>query len=113
MKQIQVTGHLGKDAEVLKKEKSKEYFTLFFSVAHTEKFKDASGKEISKTEWFSCFKRYKKEPNKILEILKKGTKVFVSGKPSFNIVNNNQGVYINVNIDVNEIDFMTKSDDND
>ena len=110
MKNLSITGHLGKDAEIVET-KNKDYFTVMFSIAHTEKYTNKENEEVEKTDWFTCFKRYKKDPKKVLEILKKGVKVFVDGKPSFGL-NTSQGggVFVSVTLDVNNLDFMTKKD---
>ena len=67
-------------------------------------------KEIETTDWISCFKRYKKNPNKVLDYLKKGTKVYVDGKPNFGLnTSASGGVFININLDVHNLDFTPKS----
>lgn len=109
MKKISITGHLGNDSKIVES-KEKDFTTIHFSVAHTEKYLDKDSKEQENTDWFTCFKRYRKDPEKVLDILKKGTKVYVDGKPSFGLQTfaNGQGVYPSITINVNNLDFMTK-----
>lgn len=109
MKTIQVIGHLGKDAEIVEKKSKSDDFTIMFSVAHSETYKNKDGKEETKTDWFTCFKRYKKDPDKVLEVLKKGQKVYVSGTPNFSISNTKSGVFVNATINVHTLDFMSRA----
>jgi single-strand DNA-binding protein len=76
MIKTQVIGHLGKDAvvtSVLGKT------VINFSVAHTEKFKDATGQQRDKTTWVDCSNWTDKTA--IAPYLRKGTQVFVEGTP--------------------------------
>jgi single-strand DNA-binding protein len=76
MIKTQVIGHLGKDAvvtSVLGKT------VINFSVAHTEKFKDANGAVKEKTTWVDCSNWTDKTA--IAPYLKKGTQVYVEGTP--------------------------------
>ena len=69
-------GHLGKDA-VVNNVNGKQ--VINFSVAHTEKYKDAQGNQQSKTTWVECAKWG--EQTTIANYLKKGTQVYVEGQP--------------------------------
>ena len=76
MLKTQIIGSLGRDAE------SKQVGSntvINFSVAHTEKSKDAQGNQTEKTIWVDCAKWGEKTG--ILPYLKKGTKVYVDGVP--------------------------------
>lgn len=108
MKNLQIIGHLGKDAEIVKTENT-DYHTIMFSVAHTEKYTDSNNNEVEKTDWITCFKRYKRDPKKVLEILKKGLKVYVDGSPNFGMnTSQNGGVFVSITLNVNNLDFMSK-----
>lgn len=72
MEFIVIQGYIGNDASV--KEHNGVKFT-HLSVAVTNKFKDAGGVTVEKTQWYSVFKR----PTKQDEYLKKGVAVFVQG----------------------------------
>lgn len=76
MIKTQVIGHLGKDA-VVNNVNGKT--VINFSVAHTEKFKDANGNQKEKTTWVDCSSWTEKTA--IAPYLKKGTQVFVEGTP--------------------------------
>jgi single-strand DNA-binding protein len=68
-------GHIGNDATVsLVNGKS----VINFNIAYTEKFKDQSGTDQSKTTWVHC--NWWTEKTAIVPLLKKGQKVLVSGK---------------------------------
>ena len=77
MIKLQAIGHLGKDAESKQFDNGKT--VINFSVAHSEKFKDKSGNQQSKTTWVEC--AYWTERTGILPYLKKGTMVYVEGQP--------------------------------
>ena len=74
MIKLTAIGNLGRDGE-LKNINGKN--VINFSVAHTEKFKDNTGKE--KTVWIDC--SYWTDKTGIAPYLKKGTQVYVEGTP--------------------------------
>jgi len=76
MIKTQVIGHLGKDA-VVNTVNGKT--VINFSVAHTEKFKDATGQQRDKTTWVDCSNWTDKTA--IAPYLKKGTQIYVEGTP--------------------------------
>ncbi|MDD7885760.1 single-stranded DNA-binding protein [Flavivirga sp. 57AJ16] len=111
MKNLQIIGHLGKDAEIVETQ-NKEYQTIMFSVAHTEKYVDTkTQQEVERTDWVTCFKRYKKDPKKVLDVLKKGMKVYVDGSPTFGM-NTSQGggVFVSITLNVFNMEFMSKKE---
>lgn len=76
MLKLEVIGHLGKDA-IVNNVNGKN--VINFSVAHTEKFKDAQGNAQSKTTWVDCAKWG--DSTAVAPYLKKGGQVFVEGTP--------------------------------
>lgn len=76
MIKLQVIGNLGKDC-VLNTVNGKN--VINFTVAHTERFKDAQGNQKDKTIWVDC--AYWTERTGIAPYLKKGTQVYVEGQP--------------------------------
>lgn len=79
MRQLLVIGFLGKDA-VVAQHNGKNIIN--FSIADSEKFKNAEGVEITKTTWIEC--AIWKNPGDSIAIanyLKKGTQVMVQGTP--------------------------------
>lgn len=76
MIKTQVIGHLGKDA-VVNTVNGKT--VINFSVAHTEKFKDATGQQRDKTTWVDC--SYWNDKPVVAPYLTKGTQVYVEGTP--------------------------------
>lgn len=73
MLQTIVCGYLGADAEA-KNENGNEFIT--FRVAHTDRWKDATGVQKESTQWVDCIMSGK--PN-VFEWLKQGTLVYVVG----------------------------------
>jgi single-strand DNA-binding protein len=76
MIKLQVIGNLGKDA-LVNNVNGKN--VINFTVAHTEKFKDAQGNQKDKTVWVDC--AYWTDRTAVAPYLKKGTQVFVDGQP--------------------------------
>lgn len=79
MQQIQIIGNLGEDCQV--KEFNGRKFVAF-RVACSEKMQSSEGpKEV--TTWYSC--TFNKMDSGVLQYLVKGTKVFVQGRPKYQI----------------------------
>ena len=76
MVKLQLIGNLGQDA-VVNNVGGKN--VINFSVAHTEKYKNAENTEVSKTTWVSC--AYWTDKINLGNYLKKGTQVYLEGKP--------------------------------
>ena len=76
MIKLQVIGNLGKDA-IVNNVNGKN--VINFTVAHTEKFKDAQGNQKDKTTWVDC--AYWTDRTAVAPYLKKGTQVYVEGTP--------------------------------
>jgi single-strand DNA-binding protein len=74
MIKLQVIGHLGKDCTTNVVSGKN---VINFSVAHSEKFKDASGALKERTTWVEC--AYWTERTGIAPYLKKGTQVYAEG----------------------------------
>ena len=72
MVKLEVIGHIGKDATVNEYNGKK---VINFSVAHSEKYKDASGNVVNKSVWVDC--AYWVESTAVAQYLKKGTQVYV------------------------------------
>ena len=76
MIKLQVIGNLGKDA-IVNNVNGKN--VINFTVAHTEKFKDAQGNPKDRTTWVDC--AYWTDRTAIAPYLKRGTQVYVEGTP--------------------------------
>ena len=76
MIKLQVIGHLGKDCTTNVVNGKN---VINFSVAHSERYKDASGVQKEKTTWVEC--AYWSDKTAIAPYLKKGQLVFVEGNP--------------------------------
>lgn len=76
MIKLLVIGNLGKDA-VLNNVNGKN--VINFTVAHTEKYKDAQGVQKDRTVWVDC--SYWTDRTGVAPYLKKGTQVYVEGNP--------------------------------
>lgn len=76
MIKLQIIGNLGKDA-VVNNVNGKS--VINFSVAHTERYKDASGVQKDRTTWVEC--AYWTDKTAIAPYLRKGSTVFVEGIP--------------------------------
>lgn len=76
MIKLQIIGNLGKDC-IQKEVNGKN--VINFSVAHTEKYKDAQGNPREKTTWVEC--AYWTEKTGIAPYLLKGQTVYAEGTP--------------------------------
>ncbi|NCI48132.1 single-stranded DNA-binding protein [Sediminibacterium soli] len=76
MIKLQVIGHLGRDAQV---NNVNGRNVINFTVAHTERFKDAQGNQKDRTIWVDC--AYWTDRTAVAPYLKKGTQVYVEGQP--------------------------------
>jgi len=76
MIKLQVIGNLGKDALI---NNVNGRNVINFTVAHTERYKDAQGVQKDKTTWVDC--AYWTDKIAIAPYLKKGTQVYAEGTP--------------------------------
>ncbi|MBL0883468.1 MAG: single-stranded DNA-binding protein [Chitinophagaceae bacterium] len=76
MIKLLVIGNLGKDA-ILNNVNGKN--VINFTVAHTERYKDAQGVQKDRTVWVDC--SYWTDRTGVVPYLKKGTHVYVEGNP--------------------------------
>lgn len=76
MIKLQVIGHLGKDC---RQNEVNGKNVINFSVAHTEKFKNATGTMQERTTWVEC--AYWTDRTGIVPYLVKGQLVYVEGSP--------------------------------
>lgn len=77
MQQIQIIGNLGDDARVVEFNGNK---FVTFRVACSEKV-TVDGKVTEITQWYSC--SYNRHDGAVVQYLRRGTTVFVQGKPSY------------------------------
>ena len=62
-----------------------------FNVAHTEKYKDASGQQKERTTWVEC--AYWSDRTAVAPYLRKGTQVYVEGTPEVRTFTRNDGTF--------------------
>lgn len=87
MIKLQIVGYIGKDAATNTVNGKN---VINFSVAHSEKYKDAQGVQKDKTIWVEC--AYWTDRTAILPYLKKGTLVYADGTPEVRNYTNKEGV---------------------
>ena len=86
MIKLQVIGHLGRDC-VTNTVNGKS--VMNFTVAHTEKYRDAQNQPKERTIWVDC--AYWSDRTAIAPYLRKGTQVFVEGNPDVRTYPKNDG----------------------
>lgn len=86
MLKFSLIGYLGKDAVV---NNANGKSVINFSVAHSEKVKDAQGNSNDKTVWVEC--AYWTEKVAIAPYLKKGTQVYVEGNGDLKVFGKKDG----------------------
>ena len=87
MIKLQIVGNLGKDCTV-KEINGKN--VINFSVAHTERFKDAAGNPKERTTWVEC--SYWTDRTAIAQYLKKGKLVYAEGSPEAEAYTNRENM---------------------
>lgn len=105
MEIISLTGYIGQDAKVTNE--SDNRFLTRFSVACSKRWKDQNGEEKESTNWYTIFRRSKNDPTKLLNHLRKGNKVFITGQPSYGINTHGNGVKTEIIINCKEIEVLT------
>lgn len=86
MIKLQIIGNLGKDC-IVKEVNGKN--VINFSVAHTERFKDAQGNQKERTTWVEC--AYWTDRTGISPYLTKGRTVYAEGSPEAEAYTNKEG----------------------
>lgn len=86
MIKLQIVGNLGKDCIVNEVNGKK---VINFSVAHTERYKDAQGNQQERTTWVEC--AYWTDRTAVADYLKKGKMVYAEGAPSAEAYMNKDG----------------------
>src|SRR6188768_2415839 len=76
MIKLQIVGNLGKDC-IVKEVNGKN--VINFSVAHTERYKDAQGNPKERTTWVEC--AYWTDKTAVAQYLTKGKIVYAEGSP--------------------------------
>jgi len=76
MIKLQIIGNLGRDC--VENEVNGKH-VINFNVAHSEKYKDATGNTKDRTTWVNC--AYWTERTAVAQYLTKGKKVYVEGTP--------------------------------
>ncbi|MDR5590266.1 single-stranded DNA-binding protein [Christiangramia sp. SM2212] len=106
MEILQITGYIGSDAEC--KQESENKFLTRFSVASTKRWNDReTGEEKESTNWYTIFRRSSKHPQKLLNHLKKGNKIYIAGQPSYGVNTHGNGVRVEVILNSKEIEILT------
>jgi single-strand DNA-binding protein len=102
MIKLQVIGNLGRDA-TLNSPNGKN--VINFSVAHSEKYKDAQGNQQDRTIWVEC--AYWTDRTNLQPYLIKGKTVYVEGTPSvesYTTADGRQG--IKLKLTVKDVQFV-------
>ena len=87
MIKLQIVGNLGKDC-ITKEVNGKN--VINFSVAHTERYKDAQGNPKERTTWVEC--AYWTDRTAVAQYLTKGKMVYAEGSPDADAYTNKEGV---------------------
>jgi single-strand DNA-binding protein len=86
MIKLQIVGNLGKDC-IVKEVNGKN--VINFSVAHTERYKDAQGNQKERTTWVEC--AYWTDRTAVAQYLTKGKMVYAEGSPEADHYTNKDG----------------------
>lgn len=86
MIKLQIVGNLGKDC-IVKEVNGKN--VINFSVAHSERYKDAQGNQKERTTWVEC--AYWTDKTAVAQYLTKGKTVYAEGYPEADGYTNKDG----------------------
>lgn len=86
MIKLQIIGNLGKDC-IMKEINGKN--VINFSVAHSERYKDAQGNQKERTTWVEC--AYWTDKTAVAQYLLKGKTVYAEGTPEADAYTNKEG----------------------
>lgn len=86
MIKLQIIGNLGKDC-IVKEVNGKN--VINFSVAHSERYKDAQGNQKERTTWVEC--AYWTDRTAIAQYLVRGKTVYAEGYPEADAYTNKEG----------------------
>lgn len=86
MIKLQVIGNLGRDCTT---NNVNGKTVMNFTVAHTERYRDAQGTQQERTIWVDC--AYWSDRTAVAPYLKKGTQVYVEGTPEVRTYTKNDG----------------------
>jgi len=86
MIKLQIVGNLGKDC-IVKEVNGKN--VINFSVAHSERYKDAQGNQKERTTWVEC--AYWTDKTAVAQYLTRGKTVYAEGSPEADGYTNKDG----------------------
>lgn len=100
MKQLTISGRLGKDAEIKQTARGTKY--LSFTLAVDSRNKDGE----KETEWYNVTSFHDNHMGKIFGYLKKGSGLIVNGTPSYSIWHDRNGeARLDLNVRAFNIEF--------
>lgn len=107
MLRVQLIGNLGQDASVRVIDSGAT--AISFSVAVTEKFTQQNGEVKETTYWTNCtLWKTKQQSTAVADYLKKGTKVYVEGRPSTKHYTSRDGeVKTSLEVRVEKLDLLS------
>lgn len=108
MLRLSVIGNLGADAQVKTKDGNE---WIVFKIAHTESWTDSENVKHENTQWVSCIMT--RTQSRIIEYLKKGTKVFAQGRLSTDVYSSpkERRMVVGLNLSVDTIELCGGSND--
>ncbi|GAB4044641.1 single-stranded DNA-binding protein [Spirosoma litoris] len=103
MQRVMLIGNVGQDATI-KSGNGNEFIT--FSVAVNERFKNRDGIEVEQTQWYNCL--YQPKTMAVAQYLKKGTRVYVEGKPNVTTYKNkNNETAVDFGVQVRGLELLS------
>lgn len=108
MQRLEIIGHIGQDAEV---KDFGENQVINFSVAVSESYTNRQGEKVTNTAWYECAKWGNNTA--VAQYLKKGTQVYVSGKPQARAWQKDDGTLVSSQgINVLSLQLLGSKNDN-
>ena len=108
MIKLQVIGNLGRDCTT---NNVNGRTVMNFTVAHTERYRDAQGNQQERTIWVDC--GYWSDRTAVAQYLKKGTQVYVEGTPEVRSYTKNDGsTGASLSLRVQSVQLLGQKSDN-
>lgn len=103
MQNLQIIGNIGQDAVIKKNSNSGEEFVTC-SVACNESYTNKDGEKVEKTQWYDVIIKR----SGIAKYLTAGSRIFVSGRPSYSqYVNKQNQTVVSVQLSADRVEFVS------
>jgi len=102
MQKVTIIGNLGNDAKIVNKNGGTPFVS--FSVGCNESYTNQNGEKVENSTWYNCIYKH----TGVTEFMKKGTKVYIEGFPTFKTyIGQDNKTYIDVTVSVRVLELLS------